>query len=61
MDAVAERLDAGLSSWQPAVSQVVRARVAEIIELAEDDLLDIMRSREAEQEILDMIDEPPSR
>jgi len=39
----------------------VRERVAEMIELADDDLLDVMRSRGREQEVLDMLDEPAAR
>jgi hypothetical protein len=36
----------------------VRERAAEVIELADDDVLDLMRSRTREQEVLDMLDEP---
>ena len=39
-----------------------RARVMEVIELADDDVLDVMRSRACEQEVLDLLDEqPPTR
>jgi hypothetical protein len=34
--------------------------VAEIIDLADQDALDIMRSRTVEQEVLDLLDEFPS-
>jgi hypothetical protein len=39
----------------------VSALVAEIIELAADDALDVVRSRAVEQEVLDLLDEPLSR
>jgi hypothetical protein len=39
----------------------VRQRVAEIMDLADQDALDIMRSRAVEQEVLDLLDEPPTR
>jgi hypothetical protein len=32
--------------------------VAEIIEMADLDMLDILRSRAVEQEVLDLLDEP---
>jgi hypothetical protein len=35
--------------------------VAEIIDLADHDALDLVRSRVVEQEVLDIIDEPTSR
>jgi hypothetical protein len=34
----------------------VRHRVSEIIELADEGLLDVVRSRTIEQEVLDLID-----
>jgi exonuclease V gamma subunit len=36
-------------------------RIAEVIELADHDILDITRSRAAEHEVLDLLDEPPTR
>ncbi len=33
----------------------------EIIEMADQDVLDVMRSRVVEQEVLDMLDEPATR
>jgi hypothetical protein len=39
----------------------VRERVAEIIALADEDVLDLMRSRGREQEVLDILDESASR
>jgi hypothetical protein len=38
-----------------------RERIVEVIEFADHDILDIARSRAAEQEVLDLLDEPPTR
>jgi hypothetical protein len=61
IDALVERLDAKLREWQPETAAQVRQRVGEIIELADQDALDLMRSRAVEQDVLDMLDEPPTR
>jgi hypothetical protein len=61
MDALAERLDAKLREWKPDTAAKVRQRVMEIIEMADQDVLDVMRSRVVEQEVLDMLDEPATR
>jgi len=61
MEAIAEKLEAKLHQWNPETSKKVRALVAEIIELADDDALDIARSRGVEQEVLDILDEPTAR
>jgi hypothetical protein len=61
MDALAERLDAKLREWKPDTVAEVRQRVIEIIEMADQDVLDVMRSRVVEQEVLDMLDEPATR
>ncbi len=61
MDILAERLDAKLREWKPAVAGQVRQRVAEIIELADQDMLDVMRSRTVEQEVLDLLNESSAR
>lgn len=61
MEAIAEKLAHKLHEWKPETSRKVRALVAEIIELADDDALDISRSRSVEQEVLDILDEPPAR
>lgn len=61
MDALLERLDTRLRQWRPETAEEVRQRVAEIIDLADEDLLDTMRSRTVEQEVLDSLDEPTSR
>ena len=57
MDALAQMLDLKLRKWKPQTSREVRERVAEIIERADDDSLDIARSRAVEQEVLDALDE----
>lgn len=60
MDMLAERLDTKLREWEPRTAAEVRERISEIIDLADKDLLDIMRSRAVEQEVLDRLDEPNS-
>jgi hypothetical protein len=61
VDAVAEKLDTKLSKWRPEISQKVRALVTQVIDAADNDALDLMRSRAIEQEVLDQLDEPASR
>lgn len=61
MDMLAERLNAKLKEWKPDIAAEVKERITEIINLADQDALDIMRSRAVEQEVLDILDEPVSR
>lgn len=61
MEAIAETLETKLHEWKPETSEKVRVLVAEIIELADRDALDLGRSRGVEQEVLDLLDEPSSR
>ena len=61
MDAPVEKLDAKLGQWKPETAAQVRQQLAEVIELADHDVLDIVRSRAAEQEALDLLDEPTTR
>ena len=61
MDSVVERLDAKLSEWKPQISAEVRVLISEVIDAADHDALDLMRSRAVEQEVLDRLDEPASR
>ena len=61
MDAIAEKLDKKLQRWEAATAEEVRRRVAEIIELADQDSLDLVRSRAVEQQVLDILDEPTTR
>jgi hypothetical protein len=58
MDTLAEKLDEKLRQWKPETAAAVRERVAEVIELADQDILDLIRSRSSEQEVLDLLDEP---
>ncbi len=61
MDALAEKLDAKLRQWEPVTADDVRHRVAEIMEMADQDVLDLSRSRAVEQEVMDLLDEPTTR
>ena len=61
MDALAEKLNARLRDWKPEKAAEARQRITEVIELADHDILDLARSRAAEQEVLDLLDEPPTR
>ena len=61
VDALAEKLDARLRAWEPDTAAEARERIAEIIELADHDLLDLARSRAVEQEVLNFLDEPTTR
>ena len=61
MDAIAEKLDERLRKWKAETANDVRQRIAEIIELADQDALDLLRSRDAEQEVLDILDDPTTR
>jgi len=56
MTAIAKKVDARLSRWAPETAKEVEQLVAEIIELADNDALDIVRSREVEQQVLAIID-----
>lgn len=58
MDALLETLNTKFREWKPETADLVRRGVAELIELADHDLLDVTRSRPVEQEALDLIDEP---
>jgi hypothetical protein len=61
VDALAEKLDGRLREWQPDTAAEARERILEVIEFADRDLLDIGRSRAVEQDVLDLLDEPPAR
>lgn len=58
MDILAETLDEKLHEWKPHVAEQVRQYIREIIDLADQDTIDLIRSRTAEQEVLDIIDAP---
>ena len=57
MDLLVEKLNDKLHTWDPYISKVVRNYIKEIIELADQDALGLIRSRKTEQEVLDIIDE----
>lgn len=61
MDILVETLDTKLRTWKPETAKQVRERLAEVIELADEDALDIIRTRSVEQDVLDLIDEPTPR
>lgn len=61
MDALTEKLEAKLREWKPETAAQVRARIAEVIDLADHGVLDLLRSRIVEQEVLDLLDAPASR
>ena len=61
VDAIAEKLDTKLSKWKPEISQEVRALVSQVIDAADNDALDLVRSRAVEQEVLDQLDDSASR
>jgi hypothetical protein len=57
VDALAEKLDARLRAWRPETAAEARERIAELIESADRDALDLSRSRAAEQEVINPLDE----
>jgi hypothetical protein len=57
MDTLVETLDARLRQWKPETVTEVREKVTEIIALADQGALDLLRSRRIEQEVLDVLDE----
>ncbi|MCA2723256.1 MAG: hypothetical protein IM333_14970 [Microcystis sp. M048S1] len=61
MDALIQELEIKLRQWQPATVEQVRRYLVEIIELADQDGLELLRSRLVEQEVLDIIEEPETR
>jgi hypothetical protein len=58
MDILAEQLDTKLHHWEPLIAEQVRHIITEIMDLADQNLLDVMRSKTVEQEVLDLLDEP---
>ena len=55
MDILVERLDKKLREWSPETAEQGRCQIVEIIELADLGLLDIVRSRTVEQDVLDLL------
>ena len=61
METLLETLSTKLHQWRPETAEAVRERLNEIISLADGDALDLMRSRDREQEVLDLLDAPAPR
>ncbi len=61
MESLGHMLNRKLRQWRPTTSKEVRELVTEIMKRADEDALDLSRSRSAEQEVLDAIDEPQPR
>ena len=61
MDALIQELEIKLRQWQPPTVEQVGRYLVEIIELADQDGLELLRSRLVEQEVLDIIEEPETR
>ncbi|MEA5556064.1 hypothetical protein [Nodularia spumigena] len=57
MDALIEELNAKLSYWEPVIADQVRHCILEIMEMADQDVLDILKTRKVEQEVLNLLDE----
>lgn len=57
MTQIADRLDKKLAMWSPQVAAQVEQIVAEVIELADTQTLDLLPSRTVVQEVLDTLDE----
>ena len=57
MDILAEQLSVKLANWKPDIAEQVRQYIKELIVLADQEAVGIIRSRNVEQEVLDMIDE----
>jgi hypothetical protein len=61
MDPLSEKRDEMPPPLKHETPEQDRQEVAEIIEMVDQDLLDVLRSRIVEQEVLDLIDEPAAR
>jgi hypothetical protein len=61
MDALLEILNSRLNNWKPETAAEVRERVEEIIRLADQDALDLIRTRAVRQDVLDILDAPAPR
>ncbi len=60
MDALLEKLEARLRACKPETAAEVRERIADVIDLAGHDVLDLSRSRAAEQQVLHLLDGSPT-
>ncbi len=54
---VAEKLQNKLKQWEPEKAMHVEKLIDEIIMLADQDCLDLLRSRAVEQQVLDILHE----
>jgi hypothetical protein len=61
MEAPLETLNSRLHQWKPETADQVRERITEIIGLADQEVLDLLRSRTCDQDVLDLLDEPAPR
>ncbi|MFN0318001.1 MAG: hypothetical protein ACKVQA_23485 [Burkholderiales bacterium] len=61
MERLLEELNQKLGRWTPEIAREVRACIAQIVELPDSDVLDVVKSRAVEQEVLDMIDDATLR
>lgn len=57
MTAIAQELDHKLHQWRPEIVRDVEHMVAEIITWADANAFDVMRPREIEQQVLDILDD----
>jgi hypothetical protein len=57
MISIAHKLDEKMKQWDPQKASSVEKIVNEIIDLADEDCLDLLRSRTVEQEVLGILDE----
>lgn len=57
MIAIAQKLDERMKQWDQERAASVEEIINEIISLADQNCLDLLRSRAVEQEVLDIIDE----
>jgi len=60
-DTLIETLDKKLKQWKKETAEEVRRQISELIELADHDALDVLRSRRIEEEVLEILDEPTTR
>ena len=61
MSNLAMELDEKLKRCDSSTCQQVESLVSQIIELADHDSLDLLRSRSVEQEVLDLLDDAPTQ
>lgn len=61
MESLGHQLDLKLKQWKPKTSNEVKGLILEIMQRADEETLDISRSRKAEQEVLDAIESPRAR